>query len=574
MKQLFFLCLLGVALGVQAQQNWLGNTSPTYDELIAHLQQLDRAHKEIKLYNMGPSDYGQPIYLCVINGHRDSSQTFEKARKSTTILINNAIHPGEPDGINACLIWLDQWIGAGKPLKSRDHKDLPVIAFIPAYNVGGMYNRSGTSRANQNGPEAYGFRGSAKNLDLNRDFTKMDAVNTRTFVQIFQALDPDIFIDNHVSNGADYPYTLTYISSMKERMAPSMQALTYNNCIPTLKEYCQIGNFELFPYVELKGETPEEGIVAFNDLPRYAMGYASLFHALSFTVETHMLKPFPQRVQATLQFMNATIAYAISNGPLIENARKEAIEWSQAQTYFRYNYQLNEQASDSIRFKGYAAIYPKHPITGLAQLEYDQQKPYEQFIPYFNAYLPKDSIAIPKYYVVGGQETEVIQSLQLNGVAFQVIDSFYYKEVNCFVVKDYKAPTRPYEGHFKLSNIQIANSTQKLLLKPGDIMVPTQQDRAQFIHAVLQPQAEDSYLSWNFFDSYLQQKEYFSSYVFKEQIEQILENDPQLKKSYEEKKALDIKFAQSEWDQLFYIYQRSPYFEQTFMRLPIYQIVD
>jgi hypothetical protein len=105
-------------------------------------------------------------------------------------------------------------------------------------------------------------------------------------------------------------------------------------------------------------------------------------------------------------------------------------------------------------------------------------------------------------------------------------------------------------------------------------MVPTQQDRAQFIHAVLQPQAEDSYLSWNFFDSYLQQKEYFSSYVFKEQIEQILENDPQLKKSYEEKKALDIKFAQSEWDQLFYIYQRSPYFEQTFMRLPIYQIVD
>jgi hypothetical protein len=114
-----------------------------------------------------------------------------------------------------------------------------------------------------------------KNLDLNRDFTKMDAVNTLTFVQIFQALDPDIFIDNHVSNGADYPYTLTYISSMKERLAPSMRSLTYDHCIPTLKDYCQIGNFELFPYVELKGETPEEGIVAFNDLPRYAMGYAA-----------------------------------------------------------------------------------------------------------------------------------------------------------------------------------------------------------------------------------------------------------------------------------------------------------
>jgi hypothetical protein len=573
MKQLFLLLVLGASITSQAQQNWLGNTSPTYDELITHLQQLDRAHKEIKLYNMGSSDYGQPIYLCVVNGHRDSSQTFEKARNSTTILINNAIHPGEPDGINACLIWLDQWIGAGKPIKSQAGADLPVIAFIPAYNVGGMYNRSSTSRANQNGPEEYGFRGSTKNLDLNRDFTKMDAVNTLTFVQIFQALDPDIFIDNHVSNGADYPYTLTYISSMKERLAPSMRSLTYDHCIPTLKDYCQIGNFELFPYVELKGETPEEGIVAFNDLPRYAMGYASLFHSLSFTVETHMLKPFPQRVQATLQFMNATIAYAIGNAERIEKARKEAIQWSQAQNFFYFNYQLNAQQNDSIRFKGYKAVYPIHPVTGLAQLEYDRTQPYEKYIPYYHDYIPQDSIAVPKFYVVGGQETKVIQFLKVNGIAFQIIDSFYYKAVNCFVVKDYKAPTRPYEGHFKLSKLELETIEREILLKPGDILIPTQQNAALFIHSVLQGEAEDSYLSWNFFDSYLQQKEYFSAYVFKSQIETILENDPQLKKTYEEKKALDIKFAQSEWDQLFYIYQRSPYFEQTYMRLPVFQIM-
>lgn len=574
MKKLVISLALCATNSLFAQQNWLGNTSPTYEELIAHLQQLDRSHKEVKLYNMGPSDYGQPIYLCVVNGHRDSSETFEKARQSTTILINNAIHPGEPDGINACLIWLDQWIRAGKPLKSHDGGDLPVIAFIPAYNVGGMYNRSSTSRANQNGPEEYGFRGSTKNLDLNRDFTKMDAVNTYTFVKIFQALDPDIFIDNHVSNGADYPYTLTYISSMKERLAPSMQALTYAHCIPTIKDYCQIGNFELFPYVELKGETPEEGIVAFNDLPRYAMGYASLFHSLSFTVETHMLKPFPERVKATLQFMNATIAYAIGNAERIEIARKEAIQWSQAQTYFRFNYQMNEQVKDNIRFKGYKAVYPIHPITGLAQLEYDRKQPYEKYIPYYHFYIPQDSIAVPKYYIVGGQETRVIASLKANGVEFQTLDSFETKTVTCQFVKSYKAPTRPYEGHFKLSEIEIASSEQAILLKPGDILIPAEQERAYFIHAVLQAKAEDSYFTWNFFDSYLQQKEYFSAYVFKAQIEDLLSKNPELKKSYEEKKALDIKFAQSEWDQLFYIYQRSPYFEQTFMRLPVYELND
>ena len=575
MKQTFLLLLLGISFLIQAQQNWSGNTTPTYEELIAHLQQLDRSHKEIKLYNMGPSDFGQPIYLCVINGHRDSLKTFVKAQNSTTILINNAIHPGEPDGINACLIWLDQWIQAGKPLKSRNgDADFPVIAFIPAYNVGGMYNRSSTSRANQNGPEAYGFRGSAKNLDLNRDFTKMDAVNSFTFVKIFQALDPDIFIDNHVSNGADYPYTLTYISSMKERLAPSMRVLTYDQFIPTLKDYCQMGNFDLFPYIELKGETPEQGIVAFNDLPRYAMGYASLFHALSFTVETHMLKPFPERVQATLQFMNSTIAYAIGNAEQIEKARKDAIQWSQNQTFFRFNYQLNEQEIDSILFKGYTAVYPIHPITGLAQLEYDQNQPYEKYIPYFSHYSPKDSISIPSYYVVCGQETKVIACLKANGVLFKTLHSFETKRLNCQFVKSYKAPTRPYEGHFKLNEIEIESSEQMILLKPSDILIPTQQVKANFIHSVLQARAEDSYFTWNFFNSYLQQKEYFSPYVFKAQIEFILENDPQLKKAFFEKKDLDIKFAQSEWDQLFYIYQRSPFFEQSYMRLPIFESND
>jgi hypothetical protein len=235
---------------------------------------------------------------------------------------------------------------------------------------------------------------------------------------------------------------------------------------------------------------------------------------------------------------------------------------------------MNEQVKDSIRFKGYKAVYPIHPITGLAQLEYDRKQPYEKYIPYYHFYIPQDSIAVPKYYIVGGQETKVIASLKANGVEFQTLDSFETKTVTCQFVKSYKAPTRPYEGHFKLSEIEIASSEQAILLKPGDILIPAEQERAYFIHAVLQAKAEDSYFTWNFFDSYLQQKEYFSAYVFKAQIEDLLSKNPELKKSYEEKKALDIKFAQSEWDQLFYIYQRSPYFEQTFMRLPVYELND
>ena len=571
MKLFYFLTVLIVTShSVFSQSNWTGNTSPTYPELIEHLKKMDKQHKELSMYAMGPSDYGLPIYLFVINGGKDSTRTFSKARAGTTILINNAIHPGEPDGINACLVWLDQWIAQGKPLETKDGKKLPLIAFIPAYNVGGMMNRSSTSRANQNGPEEYGFRGNARNFDLNRDFIKMDSKNAFTFARIFHSLDPDVFIDNHVSNGADYQYTLTYIASMKERMSPEMKELTYVKCIPYLEKNVKKQGWDLFPYVELKGETPAQGIHAFNDLPRYAMGYASLFHSISFTVETHMLKPFPQRVQATLAFMEGIVSFTTENAMEIEAKRSAAKLWARNLRQYDFNYQLTEKA-DSISFKGYEHSFPLHPITGLKELAYDRTLPYERMIPWFKTYMPKDSIAVPKYYVVGGQEQEVINRLTANHVIFETLTTDQIDTLTVFSVKSYKSPSNPYEGHFKLSKIEVGESRQELRLKPGDILIPSAQDGALFIHAALQPRAEDSYLTWNFFDSYLQQKEYFSNYVFKDQIADILAKDQKLNEEYQLRKATDEKFRNSEWDQLYFIYSRSPYFEQTFMRLPIYQ---
>jgi hypothetical protein len=571
MKRILFSAFfIFVSVSCFSQSNWTGNTSPTYPELIEHLKKLDKTHKQFSMYNMGPSDYGLPIYLCVINGGKDSTRTFSKALTGTTILINNAIHPGEPDGINACLIWLDQWIAQGKPVETKDGKKLPLIAFIPAYNVGGMMNRSSTSRANQNGPEEYGFRGNARNFDLNRDFIKMDSKNAFTFARIFHSLDPDVFIDNHVSNGADYQYTLTYIASMKERMSPEMNELTYGKCIPYLEKNVKQQGWDLFPYVELKGETPAQGIHAFNDLPRYAMGYASLFHSISFTVETHMLKPFPARVQATLAFMEGIIAFTTENTSEIEAKRTASKLWARNLTQYAYNYQLSEKA-DSISFKGFEHSFPLHPITGLKELTYDRSMPYERAIPWYRTYVAADSVRIPKFYVVGGQEQHVIDRLKANHVAFETLTADQIDTLTVFSVKSYKSPSSPYEGHFKLSKIEVGESQQLVKLKPGDILIPSNQDAALFIHASLQPRTEDSYLTWNFFDSYLQQKEYFSNYVFKDQIAEILAKDKALNEEYQLRKATDEKFRNSEWDQLYFIYSRSLYFEQTFMRLPIYQ---
>ena len=566
MKIVIFTFCLFINFCSFSQYEIHSNETPSYPELIEILTNLADSSDVIELFNMGSSDYGLPIYLCMVNGSRDSLSTFKKARKETTILFNNAIHPGEPDGINAMLIWLKQ-VSVNPEVLIK----LPVIAFIPAYNVGGMMNRSGNSRANQNGPLEYGFRGNAQNLDLNRDFIKMDSKNAFTFTRIFHAIDPDIFVDNHVSNGADYQYTLTYIANLEDRMSPSIKKITHESLLPNLKKALKTNyQIDLFPYVDLIGKTPEQGITSFNDLPRYSMGYASLFHSIGFTVETHMLKPFPSRVRATYAFMDEIIKWTTSHKSLIEKSRNQAREYTSLNADLLINYKRVEEPRDSILFKGYGHSFPKHKITGLKRLKYVTLMPYERYIPYFNSFLPLDTLTVPNFYFVGRQEKDVIKRLKANKVEMTKIKKDTVMNLGVFRVIEFESSTKPYEGHFQLKNPSIEKDNQLVNLKRGDCVISAKQKNALFIHSVLQPEAEDSYLVWNFFDSYLQQKEYFSSYVFVDKIEEILKGNPTLKKKYKAKLKEDEEFRSSEWNQLYFIYKNSPYFEPTFSVLPIY----
>ena len=560
MKHLLFATLFFFTFNSLAQ--WEGNTSPTYPELIKIYETLDAEHDEIELYEMGPSDYGLPIYVVLINAAQDSTRSFEKARNETTILINNGIHPGEPDGINACLLWIEDWIAAGKP------NDIPVVAIIPAYNVGGMMNRSGTSRANQVGPEEYGFRGNAQNLDLNRDFIKMDSKNMFTFAKIYHALDPDVFIDTHVSNGADYQYTMTYIASVRERMAPSLAYLMHDEMIPHLHKVSSEKGFDLTPYVHTRNSVPENGIEVFNNLPRYAMGYASLFNAISFTTETHMLKPFPQRVKATHVFLSSTIDWMKNHKETIELNRKEAKEWDMNMTEFYYNYTLQND-SIPMKFKGFEHSYPKSKVTGEPRLKYHRNKPFEKEVPYFNHYNPMDSMQIPPYFFVEGQCEEVIERLAANNVKMIAADSEERLYASKFRIQSFKSGNQPYEGHFLHKEIEATLEGMYYNVKPGDFLIPMNQENRRFILSVLVPDAPDSYFAWNFFDSYVQQKEYFSPYVFEDVAAKMLEKDAHLKKEFEIKKENDSEFAKSTWMQLYFLYQRSPYYEPSHNLLPV-----
>ena len=183
-----------------------GNQTVTFEEMRNDYQNLDKEIESITFQTKGEDDNGAPIDVVIFN---PTKLSFDDARKGKSILfVNNGIHPGEPDGIDATMMLMRD-LATGKIEAPKN----VIIAAIASYNISGMMNRGSFSRANQNGPEEYGFRGNARNYDLNRDFIKTDSNKSISFQHMCQWLKSYVFIDKQVSNGAENQYTFTYIST-------------------------------------------------------------------------------------------------------------------------------------------------------------------------------------------------------------------------------------------------------------------------------------------------------------------------------------------------------------------------
>ncbi|WP_424497403.1 M14 family zinc carboxypeptidase, partial [Robiginitalea sp.] len=248
-----------------------GNTTATYDQLMEFYRDLAREYPEINLQTLGETDSGEPLHLITYNP--GGGFDFQKLRKEKVILlILNGIHPGEPDGIDATSLLMRD-LASGKITVPGN----VVISAIPVYNVGGALNRNTASRANQNGPESYGFRGNARNFDLNRDFLKMDTGNARTFASIFKMVGPHLFLDTHVSNGADYTYTLTHLFSQHNKLGGAAGDFLEKTLRPGLEKALIEKGWEITPYVNVFNRPPDGGFSQFMDYPRYSTGYAALW---------------------------------------------------------------------------------------------------------------------------------------------------------------------------------------------------------------------------------------------------------------------------------------------------------
>ena len=537
-------------------------TTPTYDEIISTYTSLVKGNKIAQFTECGTTDIGKPLHLLIIS--KDGK--FDPASNSlkTKILINNGIHPGEPDGVDACIELTKTFLIHPELLP-----DNVLILIIPIYNVDGCLNRGNTSRANQNGPEEYGFRGNAKNLDLNRDFIKCDAQNTISFEKIFQQWQPDIFIDTHVSDGADYQYVMTLIATQRNKLNPIVSNFMDKEMVPALYSLMKEKKYEMCPYVETHGETPETGIDGFLETPRFGTGYASLFNCISFVTETHMWKPYNDRVWATYEFLLGAINYCSKQNETIKKTHRDADKDIANQKLFFLNWKLDTTKFEWITFKGFEAKHKLSEISGQQRLYYDRNAPYTRQIRFFNTYLPTTQVTAPSLYIIPQAYAKVVERLQLNGVVLKRLKKDTAINVEVYYIADYKSPKTPYESHFVHSAIKISSDTQHIQYYKGDFVIQTNQSCNRYIVETLEPEGGDSFFAWNFFDGILQQKEWFSDYIFEEKADSILENNPELKTQLIAKQKSDSTFAKDNWAQLNFIYHNSPYMEKTFNRYPV-----
>lgn len=557
-----------------------GNQTPTYEATISQYKMLAKNYKELKIIEFSYTDAAEPLHLIEIKKR-------SKNNNKINILINNGIHPGEPEGIDASLILCqnilelinNQKITKVKHFKNEydisdlisllDHANLYII---PIYNIDGAKNRNSFSRANQNGPEAYGFRANNKNLDLNRDFIKLDSKNAKAFTEIFHYTKPHVFIDTHTSNGADYQHIVTYIATQRDKLHSTIANYQFDVFIPELNKQLKAKNFDAVPYVNNWTDKPEKGWPAFYESPRYATGYSTLFNAIGFTLETHMLKSYSERVEGSYSFLLSCLKISNRDFETIAVNKLSADADIALSEEFDINWKVDTSTYEIIKFKGYESNFKKSEIGDYNRLYYDRNKPFEKEVKFYNKYISTKRIAKPEAYIIPFAWEQVIDRMVLNKVKFEQIKKDTLMTLSVYYIEDYKTVNKPYEGHYLHSNVKLNKRDMKILVRKGDFIIYTNQFQNRYIVETLEPEAVDSYFNWNFFDAVLGQKEHFSDYVFEDTAAELLKNNKELSAAFEKKKSDDAEFAKNKYAQLEYIYKSSEYFEKTFMRYPVYRL--
>jgi hypothetical protein len=549
--------------------------TPNYADTMSYLKKLQAAAPgQVKIESFGKTGEGRELDIVIASRDGVFDPAAIHAAKRPIVLVQNSIHAGEMDGKDACLALLrDMVINKTKAALL----DRAVFVFIPMYNADGHERRSPYNRINQDGPAAMGWRGNGTNLNLNRDYLKGDAPETRAFMAMYHHWLPDFFVDDHVTDGADYQYDVTFTIDDGPNLPAATVKWIDDVANPTLEKYVDVHGHLAFPnYINLVNDNdPSQGLGFNDDPPRFSTGYMVLEGRPGMLVELHMLKDYKTRVTGNYQIlaglmelMNRDADKVIALNAAADQQAESLGAHPLSDVKFPLALGWGGQTTP-VLFRGYKYTRELSAVSGAMWVKYTHE-PWNVSLPMQTGYKVTVEAAPPAAYIIPAQWTDVIGVLAAHQVVMQRTTKAWTGEVETYQCGGMVWQEPPYEGRHPTFNGEAMHDPgkfgscvlirQKMSFPAGSAVVRLNQRLSKVVMEWLEPAAPDSALQWGFFDSIFEQKEYGEAYVLESLARQMMAKDPKLKEEFEKKVSSDPVFAGSPNARLEFFYERSPWF--------------
>jgi len=571
------LCLLagadafaaGKDLSTHAERTAFSETG-RYDEVRRLCRDFAISHpKQVRCFSFGTSAEGREMLVLAANMQGVLTPEAALAAKLPVTLIQGGIHAGEIDGKDAGFLVLSELLrnpGKDNPLNRQ------VLLFVPVFNVDGHERFGAWNRPNQRGPKEMGWRTTARNYNLNRDYAKVDSPEMAAMLALINAWDPLFYIDLHVTNGAKFQHDISVQIEPMYSGDAELRAISKRYQDAVLADLNSKGSMALPFYPSfIENDNPTSGIADSVSPPRFSTGYFQLRNRFGVLVETHSWKTYPVRVKATAETIRATLAQVAEHGQAWQAAALAADRRSAglAGKPVALDFETGKTAT-TLDFQGYAYTRTPSDVSGTLMTRYDESRPETWKMPFYKDISAKLSVAAPEAgYIVPPAFAELIEGkMRAHGIvshrtgaarANQAIEQFHADSATF--------AAQSFESHQGLT-VTGAWRSEKADVPAGSLFVPIAQPKAQLVMALLEPQAPDSYLAWGFFNNQFERKEYMEGYVA-EEVARAMLKDPAVKAEFEAKLAADKGFAASPQRRLEFFARKHPSWDERYQRYPV-----
>jgi murein tripeptide amidase MpaA len=545
----------------------------------------------VRSFEYGRSAEGRPLRALIVTRTGALSPGAVKRRHIPLLMIQAGIHPGESDGKDAGFMVLRE-ILKGECLPQA--LDRIAILFVPAFNTDGHERVGRWNRPNQVGPEEMGWRATAQNLNLNRDYTKADAPEMQAMLQLLNEWDPLVCVDMHVTDGADFEPDISIQVEPIHQGNPQLYASGTRLRDELIGKLEKTGSLPLPFYPDLfETDDPASGFLLTVYSPRFSTGYHPARNRFTVLVETHSWKDYAHRVRVSRNTIVGMVELMEQHGDawLAEVKQADDADTKIAGQQVALDYaagwrepnqpegktggaSFSDPQTTLIDFRGYAYTRKPSAITGDLVTVYDPKTPQIWRVPFRKNTTPSLVVQAPGagYLIPAGFAKEMSRKLAYHGVVFETVtDERKQVDVNAFRAVRVAFSNAPFEGRMRVT-LEGAWRTEKRDVPTNSLFVPIAQERSRLLMALLEPQASDSFAAWGFFNGCFESKESIEPYVGEMIAQQLLDSDAKLAEEFARKLREEPEFATSPGKRLEFFHRRHASWDERLNLYPVYRV--